>query len=167
MGFEKEDGRFDPKHRRNPGPILKITIFGPLDFIPPFLPARTVCVCSLAVVASPAATRDPRGGGAEDRMRNSGDRIGCGRCYRYGWPTGIERNRAPHHRGRVSQDLSETGGPQTRTVPAPGRPNLGLGATNIAQTLQQSVPLVRRTFSFDTGGPTIPVYAKYSGQTMQ
>jgi hypothetical protein len=30
MGFEKEDGRVDPQHRRNPGPILKITVFGPL-----------------------------------------------------------------------------------------------------------------------------------------
>jgi hypothetical protein len=30
MGFEKEDGRVDPQHRRNLGPILKITVFGPL-----------------------------------------------------------------------------------------------------------------------------------------
>ena len=30
MDFEEEDGPFDPKNRRNPDPILKIRIFGPL-----------------------------------------------------------------------------------------------------------------------------------------
>jgi hypothetical protein len=32
MGFEEEDGRFDPKNRRNPGPILKIRVSGPLGW---------------------------------------------------------------------------------------------------------------------------------------
>jgi hypothetical protein len=33
MGFEEEDGRFDPKNRRNLGPILKIRVFGLLGSI--------------------------------------------------------------------------------------------------------------------------------------
>ncbi len=33
MSFEEEDGRFDPKNKRNPGPILKIKVFGPLGLL--------------------------------------------------------------------------------------------------------------------------------------